>query len=1147
MQKTARCGRQAYGHRSRSAKTLMLMKLTAILLVTFLLNVAAVTAQKITFSGRNVPLTTIFSEVKKQTGYVCIYSDPVLARAKPVTVAAQDEPLVSFLDKVFRNQPLTYRITDKNIAIAVAANHTSDMLSATEKKETDIVLTGKVMDSSGRPLEGASVEIKTLKLGTATNAQGGFRLTGVAEGSQILSISYVGYERQFKKINVEQENPEIFVVLATSTKAVDEIQVIAYGKASKRFQTGSVATIKSEVLERQPVMNVLQALQGQVPGVVVNTTSGAPGSRTTIQVRGQNSINAGINGVTNADQPLIIVDGVPLAAQNKNLYALSGFGGTILSSRPGTTGMSPLDNLNPADIESISFLKDADATSIYGSKGLNGVMLITTKKGKAGKTKLNLNVYTAPTKATRVVKMLNTDQYMMLRKEAMVNDGITSLPATAANIRNYPDQLIFDPTKYTNFADKYYGGTANNTTVNASLSGGTGSTTFIVSTGYARETYNFPGDFKDERLTLHTGFRHAPASSKLSIDFGTDFSYSKNNTASSPNLGKALTLPPNLPEMVNPDGSLVWNYKGLDFGNLQMNAFLQQPFFTKNLSINSNMQLAYQIMHGLRVSVNTGYSFFLADQYGGYPRSTLNPATNRPSSADFSKNKLQAINIEPQINYDRTIGNGRLSLLAGGTYRREATDNDNLNASNYSNDAFLGTPAGAATLRIQTVNELYKYVAVFGRVNYVHDDKYILNLTGRRDGSSNFGPGRQFGNFGSAGMGWIFSEENFFRKKVPFVSFGKLSANYGTVGSDNIPPYGFQDYWALSEFTPIKGMIPYLPQNLFNPQYSWGVKKSWNASLDIGFFDGRLNVNTTWYRGRTSNQLTQTPLATQTGFTSVIQNQDAVVENKGWEFLISSENIKNKPFTWRTNFNVSFNRNTLVAYKDLSYSSYKTSYLIGKSTSTLLLFNYKGVNEETGLFEFYKADGKTPTYAPTGPGSNSLNDRSAYVDLQPKFTGGLTNTFNYKGFELTCHLQFAKQTDRNYLYSIYNISNLGNPYYMNLPVEALHRWQKSGDETDVQKLTTKAGTAAATGQANFVNSTGAYGDASYIRLKNVSLAYTMPEKWMKKVSITDCRVFVNAQNLLTITGYKVGDPEMPGVLYGIPPQRTIAAGLSFTF
>jgi TonB-linked SusC/RagA family outer membrane protein len=1124
------------------------MKLTFFLLLTAILQVSARTnAQTVTYKGTSVPLTSVFSAMKEQTGYLFFYRKEDLAGARPVTLQLDKVPLQSALEKALDGQPLNFAIQGNTIFITLKpAPAPAPAAPETTPEAPPPVISGRVMDSLGNPLSGASVLIKGRKGGTTTDARGDFELKGLPENITLV-ISFTGYAtREYK---VKDYNAKFFVVMSRSNSPLDDVQVVAYGTNTRRFNVGSVSVVTAEEIQKQPVTNVLLALQGRVPGLEVTPSSGIPGSTVHTQVRGQNTLISlvGSGSKTTANEPLYIIDGVPIAAQNQNLsILLSSLSGNNYNIPNG--GISPLNAINPADIESVSVLKDADATSIYGSLGANGVIVITTKKGKPGATALNIRVNTGPNKITRQMPMLNTQQYLAIRHQALDADGMTA----DQDPLSFPDLLNFDTTKYTNWSKKYFGGTSNNTDAHVSLSGGSQNTTFIASAGYTRSSYNFPGDFADNRGTLHSGFHHSSLNHRLNIDLGSDFSYDRNNSSSSPSVTSALTLAPDFPDMLDASGKLVWTYNNADISSQQMLAYLKQPFNLQSYNFNNSLRVSYQVITGLTVGVGLGYDFTTTKEYSASPLAAQKPQPGGTASADFVRGDYQSINVEPQIDYRRNIGRGVLTALAGATYRKTVNSNDEIDASGYPDDALLGSVQAATSFTVNDGYTITKYAGAFGRIGYIYDKEFIVSLTGRRDGSSNFGPGHQFGNFGSAGLGWIFSEERFFRKGLPYVSYGKLSGNYGTNGSDGVAPYQYQPFWSVSNTgsTPLfQGVRAYNPANLYNPDYGWASKHSLNLALDLGFLHDRLLVNATWYRNRTGNQLTSYNLPYQTGFSSVVQNLNAKLQDGGVEMTISSVNIKTKNFQWSTSFNISHNNNKLLAFPGLATSSYSSIYAIGKSTSVLYGFKFKGVNDTTGVFQYASGKGgltSQPSYSLASKGG----DQYIIGDGQAKFSGGFGNNFVYKSWSLSFFLQFSKKYAQNYLAGIYSIM----PGSMNnLPSELSGFWKNPGDHTKLERLTTGSyysnalGSAASIAARYLGSSTGGYSDDTYMRLKNVSLSYSLPASAIKKMGMKGFNIYVNAQNLLTFTNYKFGDPESPGIFYTIPFQRIITGGVSLDF
>ena len=1128
-----------------STKTVLVMKLTSFFLLAACLQVSARgLSQTVTFSGRNVTLEKVFDEVKKQTGYVFFYDADLLKEARPVTIKAENVALEKFLTNLLEDQPLKFSIKNKNIIISrktVPPDAVSEPLAAPID-----TIRGYIRDSTGAPLQGASVTIKGTTDGTKTDIKGGFGLIRAKAGTVVV-ISYTGYVNKEILITSTTRTP-LFVMLQRSQSALDATIVQAYGTTSRRYSVGSIATVDAETIEKQPVSNVLLALAGQVPGLAVTATSGVPGSSVLIQVRGQNTV---LSNPTNYnlykpyDQPLFIIDGVPFAPQNNNLNQLGGLA-QALSWNGGIStsgGISPFNNLNPSDIESISILKDADATSIYGTQGSNGVVLITTKKGKPGKTTFNLVATTGYNSAARTVKLLNTPQYLKMRNDAFANDSIA--PSNDPNNYNAyaPDLTIFDPNKYTNWEKVIYGKTSNNTDIHGSLSGGTYNNTFLVSGGFTRSTFNYPGNFADQRLTLHSNFHHVSPDNRLTIDFGTDFGYDQNNSPDGG--GSKIMLPPNTPDLLDKQGNLIWSYKGVDLGNYQFYSYLKQPDLLQNYNLNTTLRIAYKLLTGLSISANLGYNRNTSSEHSIDPASAQEPLYPYVS-ANFATNNFETINVEPQIDYTTTIGKGVLTALAGATYKKNTSNSNNLEGTGYANDNFLGSLDGATTVYASDNTNIYRYDAGFARVKYVYDREYILSLTGRRDGSSNFGPGNQFGNFGSVGAGWIFTEENFFKKAMPFLSYGKLSGSYGTSGSDGIAAYQYQAFWQPVGYVPaFQGSQPDAPQNLYNPNYSWALKKSLNIAMDLGMFHDRVLLNATWYRDREGNQLGGYPLPIQTGFSQVLENLPANIQNAGWEFSATSNQIRTKAFSWSTTFNITLNRNKLISFPDLAGSSYDYDYVLGKPTSEIIGFRYKGVSPQTGLFEYYTNKGQT-TNTPDPQLVSQGGDMIPIGDREVKYMGGFGNTISYKHFSLYVFFQFSSQEAPSYMSEIYSIYTPGATI-SNEPVQVLNYWKNPGDHATFQKLTSNFSTAAAIAAESFNQSSGAYSDDTYARLKTVALSYSLSDAFCKKAHIQNCKIYVNAQNLLTITDYKVADPETFADFTAVPLQRTIVCGLNFNF
>lgn len=1005
-------------------------------------------------------------------------------------------------------------------------------------------LTGAVLTEDNQVLAGAMVRDSISGNVAYSNSFGRFSIeVGTLPG--FLAITHAGFD---KTIVPYRDTSGILARLQkTTNNRLDEVVVVAYGTTTRRFNVGSVSGITAGDIASQPVSNLLAALQGRVPGLTVTANSGLPGSSFQLQIRGQNTLKTtpSANVLLPIDNPLFIIDGVPFAPQNGNINQFSSIASPGLNATLNNNygGMSPFNSIDPNTIESIEVLRDADATSIYGSRGSNGVILITTKKGNPGRTSFQVNAYSGISRVGHTLPMMNTQQYLRMREEAFANDGVA--PNTTIYDPGYaPDLLLFDTTRYTDWKKYFLGNSAHFTDITTSLSGGDQRTQFLLHGGFHKEGYVYPGDFGDSRASFGSNLNHTSANRKFNVLFSVDYSYEKNRSSGAPSLLSAYTLEPDYPLLLDNNGNLVWEYNGVPldgaYAGVNPLAYLKQPYSLENYSLNGHLQASYNLLAGLTVRSSFGYSQYNSREYAGNPASAQNPANTPVATASFGNNDYYSWIMEPQLEYKRNIWKGRLNVLVGGTVQQVDNKSKQLFGSGYTNDALIYAVSTAPTVTATDNYSLYKYMGVFGRVNYILLDKYIFNFTGRRDGSSRFGPGKQFGNFGSAALGWIFSQTNFIKNHLPAISFGKLRASIGTTGSDAIANYQYVQRWAASG-TNYQGTLGFTPANLYNPDLHWALTAKKEIGVDLGFWKDRISLSAAWYSNTSSNQLVTYKLPYQTGFSSVLENWNAKIQNKGFELQLDVKILQSKNISWTSSLNLTIPKNKLLRFDGLSQSSYSTTYILGKSVNSVLGFRYIGVNDTTGLFQFRGADGN-PTYTPLLPSGGNMNDYAYLGTLDPKYYGGMLHTFSYKNVSFSILLEFKKQMGVNYLSQIYASPLPG--WEGNLPQTLESRWRTEGQHSDFQKLTSQYGEAATIARNAFIYSSGVYSDASYIRLKTVSLSYSLPSRWLSKGN--NWKVFINAQNLLTITGYKGNDPETQS-FYGMPPLRTIVFGAQLNF
>ncbi len=1066
--------------------------------------------QQISIHAKNASLESVLQEIKKQSGYSLITKDDILDKANKLTLSLKNVSIKEALDECFKNQPITYELVGKTI---ILQNKKKGPKSSSGALAIDTNIRGSVIDNSNQPLMGATVKVIGTNRNVITNNLGQFALNHIPVNS-ILLISYVGY--QSREIGIQALLSNAQIKLEISSSPLNEVVIIPYGTSTKRLSTGSIVKVSAKDIESQPVMNPLAALAGRVPGMSIVQNTGLPGGNFSINIRGRTSIN---NNISN--DPLFIIDGVPFANNNTGI-------GSLAAAYAASGGLSPFNTINPADIESIEILKDADATSIYGSRGANGVVLITTKKGKEGKTTTNANVYTGFSRVTKTMPMMDTKQYLSMRKEAFANDGITPDQSNAY------DLTLWDTTRNTDWKKYLIQNTAHTLDANVSLSGGSSNTQFIVGGGYHRETTVFPGSLSDGRASSHFSINHKSSDNKFKMLFSGSFGGDRNHV-SAYDLTNAIYLSPNTINLTNTSGKLNWDDNGIIIDNPL--SYLYQKYNAKTDNYLGNLSLSYEIANGLLLKNNFGYNAIYMNELSAYPIAAQNPAFGPVGYASFSNSNYKSLIVEPQLELNRKVGIGKLNVLIGGTWQKNSSDNTSISGSGYTSDLLIESLSGASTIDSKSsTNTDYKYTAVFGRINYNIKDKYLVNITGRRDGSSRFGPKDRFANFGAIGTSWIFSEEGWVKNNLPALSFGKLRVSYGITGNDKIGDYNYLDTWTTLTKTYL-GSSGLIPTRLFNPNYRWEINKKLEAGLDLGFLQDKILLTANWYYNRSSNQLIPYTLPAQTGGSSIIANFPAVVQNTGLEFLVNSTNIKGKDFEWHSSFNISVPKNKLVSFPGLDQSSYYSSLAVGRPINGRSGLLVKDVNPETGVYEFIAKDGSI-TSSPT-----LADARPALIDLNPKFFGGLGNSLSYKGFQADIFLEFKKQTGQNYIGNI--ITSYFNPgTSFNMPVAVMDRWTPSHTNTDVQKYTSTSGTPAALAASSLIAYGGdvMYSDASYIRFKTLSLSYSLPATWVSKMGLKTLRIYSNAQNLFTITGYKGGDPETQNI-YRLPPLKTISFGI----
>lgn len=997
-------------------------------------------------------------------------------------------------------------------------------------------ITGQVLNQDNEPIPAATVTLISNKQSAITNNNGIFTLNRVEEpgipshDSRLLTldsitISAIGYETvtiAVTQLQTSNSKPQT-IILPRKITALDEALIIAYGTTTKRFSTGSVAKLSASEIEKQPVSNPLSTLSGRIPGVIVTQGSGVTGSTVNVQIRGRTSLDLTLS----KNDPLFIIDGVPFESGNTPVNQLtSAANNPVPTNNSPVSGISPFNTINPQDIESIEVLKDADATAIYGSRGANGVILITTRRGKAGKTKFAISSYTGFSSITHSPSMLSTEQYLQMRREAFANDGSTPTNSTA------PDLLLWDTTQYTDFKKQFIGSTAQSSDINASISGGNAFTRFSIGAGYHRETNVFPGTHPDTRASFRLNLFHTPASKKWDINLVTIYASEKNRLFRT-DLTRHIILPPHL-QLFTSAGKYNWQQNGINFSTLGFTnplAEMERTYNSLNQNLSSNLIINYKITAALILRVNMGYNTFNTTEQSNTPRTAIAPDNSTLASSLFATSTRSNWIIEPQAEYNAKLAKGKLELLLGTTFQQRNANGMNAAGTGYTNDLLLASLSAAASITASNTFEVYKYNALFGRITYNWQQKYLFNFSARRDGSSRFGPGRQFANFGALGLGWIFTTEPWMQNQN-ILSYGKLRTSYGITGNDQVGDYKYLDLWTNTS-NPYQGIPGFRPLALFNPDYNWEKNKKWEAALELAFFNDKLSVSTAYYQHRSSNQLVSYRLPNQTGFATVVKNLPALVQNSGWEFTLQSMLTKKKGLHWKSLFNLTIPSNKLIAFPGLAGSSYNSLYTVGKSLSVVTALKFLGVDPSTGIYTYQDLN---------NDGALNAADLQNLGHLDPRWYAGWSNTIEFQQWQFDIFCEYRNQRGRNYLATLYNYKP---GFLYNQPDLVLNRWYKPGMNSVIQKFTTANSTPAGQAGNRISASDAPYSDASFIRIKNIALAYNFSSTLAEKLKIEAARFFIQAQNFFTITNYKGSDPETQNFLQ-LPPLKTIVMGCQFT-
>ncbi len=935
------------------------------------------------------------------------------------------------------------------------------------------VVTGKVTSvEDGSTLPGVNVLLKGTTVGTVTDVNGVYSISVPNTGGSLV-FSFIGLKTMEVEIDTRST---IDVQLLQDITQLNEIVVTGYGTTLKKEFSGVTSTVSSDDIAKLPVLSASQALQGQAAGVFVNANSGAPGGGISVRVRGQTSINA-------SNDPLYVIDGVPVIAGD---LTQNGFGGQ---------GQSALAGLNPNDIQSMEVLKDAASSAIYGSRAANGVVLITTKRGKKGTAQINLNYWTGWSNPTNTAKPVSAKDWIDVNNEARANDNLT--PRTNTD-------WGWDGVTNTRWVDLVFR-TARTSEYQLNISGGDD-----------RTRYYFSGSYRDEEGVIIAS-KYDRATMRLNLDhkasnifsFGTSLSISSDlnkriqNDNNIYGIYSAALLTPAYRKVKNETGAFIDALPGFNT-NAVRDAILPR-YDNKTIKFIGNFYTNFKLMEGLdfRTDFSYDYNALTEDHY--------NPATTpqgRPTgNGNFEYRSIGTWIIEPTLRYSGKFADKHsFNAVAGLTFQDRSQFDNSVQGVGFARESLTYLNSAATISGGGSFRTDYKFNSVFARLNYSYREKYLASFTVRQDGSSRFGANNKFATFYAGSVGWNFSEESFM-DGITWLDLGKVRASYGTTGNDGIGNFPWQAAWT--------GGSNYLDQPAFsptqiaNPDLKWETTATLDLGIELALFGNRLNLNAGYFDRKTTDLLYTFPLPFTSGFGNVFKNIGEM-SNKGFEIDLSGVVMNTGGFKWNVSANGTFMENKVVKLVDNNpiLQGFASAIIVGQPLNTFYGLKFLGVDPSNGssIFEDVNGDGVI----------NVATDSKVIGDAQPDFIGGFTNRFTYKGLSLDVFFQFVQGMDLFNNTQQFTL-NPGNTFGMTEEIN--RRWRKPGDITDIPKASTNPGLNSSD-NSRYVSS----GD--YLRLKNITLSYDIPTSILSKVKLRSARIYVTGQNLLTFTKYSGADPEI---------------------
>jgi TonB-linked SusC/RagA family outer membrane protein len=1094
--------------------------------------------KRISLNIDNQEIRQVLTAIEKQAKVRFAYRPRLIPTDQKVSLVASNEPLAEVLHKLTSPLRLKYEVTGQQIILSPETTPPpTGLVPRSVSLPVDRQVSGRVTDENNTGLPGVSVVLKGTQRGTTTNSDGQFQIDVPETGSPLLVFSFVGYVSQEVAVGSQSK---INVSLLPENKALNEVVVVGYGTVKKRDLTGAVSSIGTTELKAQPISSFNQALQGRVAGVQITNASNAPGGGITVRVRGGNSISAN-------NDPLYVIDGFPIT----NPAPASGAGNSSLFP-------NPLATINPNDIESIEVLKDASATAIYGSRGANGVVLVTTKRGKEGKSTVDFEAYYGVQQITKMLDLVTAEQHTAAKNEQLRNLGF------AERYGNPNGAYPKPPAEYgegTNWQKEIFQA-APIQNYQLSFSGGNEKLRYLVSGNY----FNQDGIVITSNFKRYTSRINLDAHISNRLKVGSNFTVSRslnnsvNEIGAGGVVGAAVSVSPASPVFAA-DGT----YQLLNVGPGSGFSTFANPVAVARTSTNlltsdrvlGNIFGEVQIMEGLSARISVGADILNTRRNIFYTPQTLLASNVNGYGSNGTSSNLNLLN-ENIITYTKSIREHAFDVVGGVTFQSNREERTYVEAQDFPNFTLGANNLGLADKPLPPSGSVQEWGlnSYLGRVNYRFKDRYLFTVTGRIDGSSRFGVNNKYGFFPSGAFAWRVSDESFLSSSKA-ISDLKLRVSYGITGNDGIGLYN-----SLSQYS--TGRTVFGDQQVLmtqasriaNPDLRWEKTAQFDVGFDLGLLNNRFQITADYYIKTTTDLLLGVQLPATTGFTSVTRNIGSL-ENRGFELGITTVNVDG-PFKWTTNGNISFNRNKVLKLNDAeqflvssTFGSGNSIVRVGESVGSFFGNVFDGIWQTTDEIKAAGAIARTGDL----PGAlryrdlnsdgifNEASDRQILGNGLPDYIFGVTNTFTYRGFDLAIFFQGVQGNQiHNWARRSMDTSDPSNAILKSLYEGA---WRADRPSQTLPSLR----------QWRPTNTNSYYiEDGSFIRLKNLSLGYQLP---VSSRLLSKIRVYVSGQNLLTFTKYRGFDPEVnsdfnSNTSYGVdifayPAARTYTLGANLTF